>query len=246
VLELPDGRGYRFVDTAGLRRKARRGDATEYYSTVRTVQALDRAAVALLVIDASEPVGEQDQRLGRQIIDAGRALVIVLNKWDTVDEDRRVQLDRERDRLLGFLDWAPVVRTSALTGRGITRLLPAIDAALEQWQRRVPTAALNTWLADAVAATPPPLVAGRPVRIRYATQVAVGPPTFRLFTNGELPRSYLRYLERRLREAFGFVGTPLRVGVKVRPRWEERDSVERGRSRAASGRGRRGARRERR
>jgi len=224
VIELPDGRAYRFVDTAGLRRHFKRGDATEYYSTVRTTQALDRAAVALLVVDAAEPIGEQEQRLARQIADAGRGLVLVLNKWDLVDEDRRELVDRERDRLLNFIDWAPLVRTSAESGRGVDRLLPAVESVLEQWSRRIPTAELNVWLADAVAATPPPLHAGRNVKARYATQVAVGPPTFRIFTTGELQPGYVRYLTRRLRESFGFDGTPLDVGFRVRTRWEDRPS----------------------
>jgi GTPase len=229
VVELPDGRAYRFVDTAGLRRHARRGDATEYYATLRTARALDRAAVALLVIDASEPIGEQEQRLARQIIDAGRALVVVLNKWDLVDEERREWIDRERDRLLKFIDWAPLVRTAAKTGRGINRLLPAVDAALVEWQRRIPTASLNDWLPGVVEASPPPMRRGRPVRVRYVTQVAVGPPTFRFFTTGEVPASYLRYLERRLREDFGFEGTPLAVAIRVRTRWEERTAGSPGR-----------------
>ncbi len=222
VVELGDGRAYRFVDTAGWRRKARHGDATEYYSTVRTVQALDRVDVALLVLDAAEPLGEQDQRLARQILDAGRAIVLALNKWDLVDEYIRQQLDRQRERLLNFVGFAEVVRTSALSGRGVSRLLPAIDAACEQWRRRIPTAELNAWLPDVVAAAEPPLHAGRPVRLRFITQVGVAPPTFRVFTTGDVPPQYLRFLQRRLREAFGFAGTPLEVAVRVRPRWEER------------------------
>ncbi|CAN5462978.1 ribosome biogenesis GTPase Der [soil metagenome] len=222
VVRAGDDRVYRFVDTAGLRRRARRGPATEYYSVVRTVRALDRAAVALLVLDAAEPVGEQDQRLARQVLDAGRALVLVLNKWDLVDEDRRERLDRERDRLLSFVGFAPLVRTSALSGRGVARLLPAIDGVLGQWRRRVATAELNRWLRDAVDHSAPPLHAGRTVRLRYVTQPAVAPPTFRVFGTGPVPRGYVRYLERRLRDAFGFDGTPLDVAVRVRPRWEER------------------------
>jgi GTPase len=223
VVSVGDRR-YRFVDTAGLRRKARlRGaEATEYYSSVRTVQALDAAEVALLVVDAGEPIGEQEQKLARQILDAGRGVVLVLNKWDLVDEHRREWIDRERDRLLGFIDWAPLVRTSATSGRGLDKLFPLIDRVLEEWTRRVPTSQLNDWLADAVAATAPPTHAGRAVRLRYVTQVAVGPPTFRVFSTGQVPASYLRYLERRLRESFGFEGTPLHLGLRVRARWEER------------------------
>ena len=224
VVELPGGRRYRFVDTAGLRRRLRHGEATEYYSALRTVRALESAAVALLVVDAAEEVGEQDQKLARQVLDAGRGLVVVLNKWDLVDEERRQRVDRERERLLRFVAWAPVVRTSARTGRAVERLFPAIDAVLAEWARRVPTARLNAWLAEAVAATPPPLHHGRALRLRYVTQVGVGPPTFRVFTSGELPPAYVRYLERRLREAFGFAGTPLDLAVRVRPRWQERQA----------------------
>jgi len=240
VVELEDGRAYRFVDTAGLRKHSRRGDATEYYSTVRTVQALDRASVALLVVDAGEPLGEQEQRLARQILEAGRAVVLVLNKWDVVDEDRREWVERERDRLLHFIAWAPLVRTSATSGRGIDKLLPAVDRVLDEWHRRVPTARLNAWLQDAGAATPPPMHLGREVKLRYAAQVAVGPPTFRVFTSGPVPPAYERYLERRLREAFGFAGTPLDVGVRVRVRWEDRPSRADG---AAGGQGSGGPRR---
>jgi GTP-binding protein len=151
----------------------------------------------------------------------------------------REQLAKQVDRLLGFVAFASVVRTSALTGRGLNRLLPAIDAAAEQWRRRIPTAELNDWLADTTAATEPPMHAGRPVRLRYVTQVSVGPPTFRVFTTGEVPRSYLRYLERRLRETFGFEGTPLDVAVRVRPRWEQRPDAQP----ASAGRRRRSRRR---
>jgi GTP-binding protein len=222
VVELPDGRAYRFVDTAGLRRKSRGRDDTEFYATVRTTQALERSSVALLVVDTAEPIGEQEQKLARQIVEAGRGLVLNLNKWDLVDDDRREDVERELDRLLHFVSWAPIVRTSALTGRGVNRLLPAVDNVLAEWGKRIPTAQLNTWLADTVAATQPPLANGRAVRLRYITQVRTGPPTFRVFSTGELSPSYVRYLERRLREAFGFAGTPLHIGVRVRPRWEDR------------------------
>ncbi len=226
VLTAPDDAGgtraWRFVDTAGLRRKKAKLDPTEFYSTVRTRQALERAALALLLIDASQPIGEQEQKLAREVLDAGRGLVLVLNKWDLVDADRQAWIDRERDRLLRFVDFAPVQRISALTGRGVHRIFDHIAAVHAQWSARIPTAALNEWLADAVAAQAPPMQHHRPVRIRYATQVRTGPPTFRLFTNADLEPAYLRYLERRLRERFGFVGTPLRLGVRIRTRWEDR------------------------
>ena len=216
VLRLSGGGSYRFIDTAGLRRKVRGGDDTEYYSRMRAVGALRRAEVALLVVDASEPVGEQEQRLARQVIDAGRGLVMVLNKWDLVDEERRGRIDRELDRLLAFTSFAPLLRTSARTGRGLRTLGQVIDQVHAEWSRRIPTAKLNRWLADAVAATAPPMARGRTVRLRYATQVEVGPPTFRVFSNAQVPASYVRYLERSLRDTYGFIGTPLRVGVRVR------------------------------
>lgn len=224
VLHLRGGRGpYRFVDTAGLRRRARHGDATEYYSTVRTVDALHRAQVALLVVDAAEPLGEQDQRLARQVIDAGRGLVLLLNKWDAMDDERRERIDRELDRLLAFTTFAPLLRTSAHTGRGLKPLGPVIDQVHGQWSRRIPTGPLNRWLAEATAVTAPPMVNGRTIRLRYATQVEVGPPTFRIFTNGPVPASYERYLTRSLREAYGFIGTPLRLGIRVREGRDRRD-----------------------
>jgi GTP-binding protein len=168
------------------------------------------------VLDASEPVGEQEQRLARQVIDAGRGLVMILTKWDLVDEERRDRIDRELDRLLAFTSFAPLLRTSAHTGRGLKMLGPVIDQVHTEWSRRIPTAKVNRWLADAVAATAPPMVRGRTVRLRYATQVEVGPPTFRVFSNAQVPASYVRYLERSLRDTYGFIGTPLRVGVRVR------------------------------
>lgn len=218
-----DTRTYRFIDTAGLRKKKAKRDSTEFYSTVRTRKSLDRAAVALLVIDASELVGEQEQKLARAIVDAGRAVVLAYNKWDLVDDDRRERLGRERDRLLGFMGFAPTRRVSAVTGRGVAKLFGDIDLVLAAWNRRVATGRLNTWLAAAVAASPPPLGRNhRPVKIRYATQVSTRPPRFRLFTTQRLESGYLRYLERRLREEFEFTGTPLRLDVSVRPNWEER------------------------
>lgn len=222
VVAFPDGRAYRFVDTAGLRRRRHRARGTEHYSAVRTRKALEASAVALLVMDVTEPIGEADQRLAREVVDAGRALVLVWNKWDALDDERRDELERERDLRLGFVSFAPLVRTSAATGRGVDRLPGAVDTVLAEWRRRVPTGRLNEWLADAVRDTPPPRRGGGAVRLRYITQVDTGPPTFRIFANGQPDASYLRYLERRLREAFGFTGTPLRLGVRVRPGWEQR------------------------
>ncbi|QBI22145.1 ribosome biogenesis GTPase Der [Egibacter rhizosphaerae] len=223
LVEVTPGRQYRFVDTAGLRRRSRVRQSTETYSRSRTLRALHASAVALFVLDASEPVGEQDQKLAREILDAGRAMVLVLNKWDQVDAERREMLERERDRLLHFLPDPPVVRTSATTGRAVQRLPDHIDGAIAEWTRRVPTARLNEWLGEAVAATPPPRHDGRAIKVRYATQVATAPPTVRVFASGKVDDTYHRYLERSLRDAFGFAGSPVDLAVRVRPRWGERD-----------------------
>ena len=227
LLEVEDDEGalrtYRFIDTAGLRKKKAALDTTEFYSTVRTRKTLERAQVALLLVDAGEPIGEQEQKLAREIIDSGRAVVLVLNKWDLVDDERRAAIERERDRLLQFLDFAPMRRISALTGRGVGRLFDDIDLVLGSWNRRITTGQLNTWLKDAVAASPPPLGANhRPVKIRYATQVDVGPPRLKVFANQRLEPGYLRYLERRLRESYDFTGSPVRIGVSIRTQWEDR------------------------
>lgn len=220
----PDGAWYRFVDTAGLRRpaKVRAGEATEYYASVRTARALDQAEVALLVLDAAEPISEQDQKLARQVVEAGRALVLVANQWDRVDVERQEAFDAERRRQLDFVSFAELIRTSATTGRGLHRVLPAVDRARQGWSQRVSTAALNAWLTDAVAATPPPMDGSRTVRLRYATQPAAQPPKIVVFGNAPVPEHYRRYLERTLRERFGFAGSPVVVRTRVRPRWEQR------------------------
>ncbi|HUG87007.1 MAG TPA: ribosome biogenesis GTPase Der [Euzebya sp.] len=216
-------RMYRFIDTAGLRKKKSRLDTTEFYSTVRSRKTLERSSVALLLLDAADTIGEQEQKLAREIIDAGRAVVLVQNKWDLVDEDRRERVAKERDRLLAFLNFAPMRRISALSGRGVAKLFSDIDTVLAAWNRRITTGQLNQWLADAVSATPPPLGANhRPVRIKYVTQVSAQPPRFKLFTNQRLEPAYLRYLERRLRERFDFTGSPVRLEVSIRTSWEDR------------------------
>lgn len=217
-------RTYRLIDTAGLRKKKSKQDSTEYYSTVRTRKTLDRADVALLLLDAGETIGEQEQKLAREIIDAGRAVVLVMNKWDLVDDERRERIDKERDRLLAFLDFAPMRRISALSGRGVAKLFTDVDQVLSAWNRRIPTGQLNAWLKDAIASTPPPLGANhRPVKIRYVTQVSAGPPRFKLFANQRLETAYMRYLERKLRERFDFAGTPLQLSVGIRAQWEDRE-----------------------
>ena len=212
------GRTWRFVDTAGIRRRVREASGAEYFASLRTAAALDRAEVAVVLIDASEPLSEQDLRIVSMVVDAGRALVLAYNKWDLVDEDRRHMLDREIDRQLVRVTWAPRVNVSARTGRHAERLVPAIDTALAGWETRVPTARLNTFLGHLVAAHPHPLRGGRQPRILFATQAGTRPPRFVLFTTGFLEASYRRFIERRLREEFGFAGTPVEISVRVRER----------------------------
>jgi len=215
-LVILGGETWRFVDTAGLRRKVREASGAEYYSSLRTARALADAEVAIVLLDAAEPLTEQDQRVITMVIEAGRALVLAFNKWDLVDADRRLQLDREIDRDLLRVGWAQRVNVSARTGRAVDKLAPALRTALDSWEARVPTARLNTWLSAVVAATPPPSRGGRAPRVLFATQAGTRPPRFVLFATGFLEAGYRRFLERRLREEFGFAGSPVDVAVRVR------------------------------
>ena len=210
------GRTWRFVDTAGIRRRVREASGAEYFASLRTAAALERCEVAVVLIDASEPMSEQDLRIVSTVVDAGRALVLAYNKWDLVDEDRRLMLDREIDRQLIRVTWAPRVNVSARTGRHAERLVPAIDTALAGWETRVPTARLNAFLGQLVAAHPHPLRGGKQPRILFATQADTRPPRFVLFTTGFLEPSYRRFVERRLREEFGFAGTPIEISMRIR------------------------------
>lgn len=221
IIEL-DGKPWQFVDTAGLRRKVRTATGHEYYASLRTRAALESAELALLLIDASQPITEQDLRVLSMIIDSGRALVVVFNKWDLVDEDRRYDLDKEIDRELSRVPWARRVNISATTGRAVQKLVPAMEQALASWDTRVSTGKLNNWLKEVIAATPPPVRGGRQPRVMFATQAATRPPTFVLFTTGFLEAGYRRFLERRLREEFGFEGSPVRVNVRVRDKRDKR------------------------
>jgi GTP-binding protein len=233
VDELIDlgGKTWRFVDTAGIRRRVRETQGADYFAALRTERALDRAEVAVVLIDASEPLAEQDLRIVSMVIEAGRALVIAYNKWDLVDEDRRNFLDKEIDRQLYTARWAPRVNISASTGWHVDRLVPALEAALTGWETRVPTGRLNTWLSGLIAATPPPVRGGKQPKIMFATQAGTRPPHFVLFTSGFLQAGYRRFIERRLREEFGFQGTPVHLSMRLREK------------RSAAGRGARGARR---
>jgi GTP-binding protein len=233
VDELIDlgGITWRFVDTAGIRRRFREAQGADYFAALRTERALERAEVAVVLVDASEPLAEQDLRIISMVIDAGRALVIAYNKWDLVDEDRRHFLDREIDRQLYTARWAPRVNLSAATGWHVDRLVPALETALAGWETRIPTGRLNAWLSALVAATPPPVRGGKQPKIMFATQAGIQPPHFVLFTSGFLQAGYRRFIERRLREEFGFDGTPVHLSMRLR---EKRA--------AASGRGSRSAR----
>jgi len=211
VVETPDG-PVKFVDTAGMRRKARIDEGTEYYSFVRALQAVDRVDVVLLIIDSADGVSHQDQRLAERIDAAGCPIVVVLNKWETVDAEQRAEVKYQVGQRLHFLGESPVMQISALTGKGIHRLMPALHEAIEDYHRRVPTRKVNEVIRQAQSAQPAPHGA----RVLYATQGAVDPPTFTLFANRELPKSYLRYLERQLREQFGFGATPLKLRVRRR------------------------------
>jgi len=210
------GRTWRFIDTAGIRRRVREASGHEYYASLRTQTAISRAEVAVVVIDAGQSLAEQDQRIITTVADSGRALVVVFNKWDLVDQDRRYYLDREIERDLARVAWAPRVNVTARTGWHVDRLVPALDAALAGWETRVSTGMLNAFLGRLVAEHPHPVRSGKQARIMFATQAQTAPPTFVLFTTAVLEASYLRFVERRLREEFGFVGTPLHL--QQRPR----------------------------
>jgi GTPase len=210
------GTVWRFVDTAGIRRRVREAQGADYFAAVRTERTLERAEVAVVLVDASEPLAEQDLRIISMVIEAGRALVVAYNKWDLVDEDRRHSLEREIDRQLHTARWAPRVNVSAATGWHTDRLVPAIERALAGWETRVPTGRLNAWLSALVAATPPPVRGGRQPKILFATQAGIRPPHFVLFTTGFLQAGYRRFIERRLREEFGFEGSPVRLSMRLR------------------------------
>jgi GTPase len=201
----------RFVDTAGMRRRAREAEGAEYYSLVRALQALDRAQAALLVIDATGGVTRQDQRLAERVDAAGSPVVVLLNKWDLLDAEQRARVREEVEDRLAFLAYAPVLKVSARTGLGLHRLYPALQESLAAAQRRVPTGELNRLLAEAQAAQRSP--SGR---VLYATQGATDPPTFTLFATGTIPAPYLRYLERRIRDHFHLGPTPVVFRVRRR------------------------------
>ncbi len=215
LIEL-GGTTWRFVDTAGIRRRAHEASGHEYYAVLRTQAALEKAEVAVVLVDASEPLTEQDTRIISMVAEAGRALVLAYNKWDLLDDERRYYLEGEIERELVRVPWAMRVNVSARTGRHMDRLVPALQTALQSWDSRVSTGRLNGFLGELVAATPPPVRGGKQPKILFATQAATRPPKFVVFASGFLEAGYRRFIERRLREEFGFEGTPIEVNVRVR------------------------------
>lgn len=210
------GEVYRFIDTAGLRRRVKEASGHEYYASLRTQQAVERAELCIVVIDASETISDQDLKILSMVEDSGKAMVIAYNKWDLTDDERRRYLGREVERDVHAFSWAPHVNISALTGRNVDKLKKAIDAALEGWETRVSTGNLNAFLGRVAAAHPHPVRSGKQPRILFGTQAQACPPTFVLFTSGQMDAQYTRFVERRLREEFGFVGSPVAVEVRAR------------------------------
>ena len=207
---------WKFIDTAGIRRKVHLQEGADYYASLRTAAALEKAEVAVILIDGNETISVQDLRIITMAVEAGRAVVIAYNKWDTLDEERRYYLEREIERDLVQVQWAPRVNVSALTGRHMEKLVPAIETALAGWETRVPTGRLNAFLGEIVASHPHPVRGGKQPRILFGTQAGTKPPRFVLFASGFLEAGYRRFIERRLREEFGFEGTPIQVSVRVR------------------------------
>ncbi len=211
IVETDDG-PVRFVDTAGMRRKTKVDSGTEYYSVVRALQSIDSADVALLVIDATEGVTHQDQRLAERVDASGCPIVVVLNKWELLSAEERAEVTFQVERQLYFVGDSPVIKISALSGKGVNKLLPTLEGTIDDYSKRVPTRQVNDVLKLAQASQPAP----HGGRILYATQGATDPPTFTLFVNRELPHTYLRYIERRIREDLDFGSTPIKLRVRKR------------------------------
>ena len=213
-----EGKTWRFIDTAGIRRRAHQASGTDYYAALRTERAIENTEVVVIVLDAAVQMTEQDLRIIQMAEEAGKALVIVMNKWDLLDEDRRLQLEREIDRNFDQVTWAERINLSAKTGWHKDRLIPAVERALASWEFRVPTGRLNAFLGQLVSSNPPPVRGGKQPKILFATQAGIEPPTFIIFATDFLESSYRRFIERRLREEFGFSGSPIRISVRLRDR----------------------------
>jgi GTP-binding protein len=218
VLDLAPDRRVRIVDTAGMRRRVQIKDPLEYFSYLRASRTLERVDAAILVVDAWEGITGHDQRIADAIVESGRACIVVLNKWDLMpsDELERERFERRARHRLRFIQWAVVVRTSALSGRGVRRILPAVERAVAAHRRRLSTSVVNRVIAGAQEERPPARARGKPTRILYAVQARTSPPAFVAFGTGTPDAPYLRYLERRLREAADFGGTPIRVSVRAK------------------------------
>ncbi|MFF0277185.1 MULTISPECIES: ribosome biogenesis GTPase Der [unclassified Streptomyces] len=215
LIEL-GGVTWKFVDTAGIRKKVHLQEGADYYASLRTAAAVEKAEVAVILIDTTDKISVQDQRIITMAVESGRAIVIAYNKWDELDEERRYYLEREIETEMQQVAWAPRVNVSAKTGRHMEKLVPAIETALAGWETRVPTGRLNAFLGEIVAAHPHPIRGGKQPRILFGTQAGTKPPRFVLFASGFLEAGYRRFIERRLREEFGFEGTPLHISVRVR------------------------------
>lgn len=209
---------WNFIDTAGIRRRVRESSGYEYYASLRTQAALERAEIALLILESSENITDQDRKLINLVTEAGRALVLVFNKWDLLDEDRREMLEKEIDLDLHNVRWAPRVNLSALTGWHVDRLSTALHTAYAGWSTRIATSKLNQFIKEFIAANPHPVRGGKQSKILFATQIGQKPPAFALFTTGMIDESYTRFIERRLREEYGFLGSPIHIKVKIRER----------------------------
>ncbi|MFC8174543.1 MULTISPECIES: ribosome biogenesis GTPase Der [unclassified Streptomyces] len=215
LIEL-GGVTWKFVDTAGIRKKVHLQEGADYYASLRTAAAVEKAEVAVILIDTTDTISVQDQRIITMAVESGRAIVIAYNKWDELDEERRYYLEREIETEMQQVSWAPRVNVSAKTGRHMEKLVPAIETALAGWETRVPTGRLNAFLGEIVAAHPHPVRGGKQPRILFGTQAGTKPPRFVLFASGFLEAGYRRFIERRLREEFGFEGTPIHISVRVR------------------------------
>jgi GTP-binding protein len=210
------GKVWRFVDTAGIRRRVHLSQGADFYASLRTSAALEKAEVAVVVLDVTEPVSVQDLKIIDLVLESGRALVLAYNKWDLLDDERRIYLEKEIEQDLSHVAWAPRVNMSAKTGRHLEKLVPALELALESWDTRVPTGKFNALLAELTAEHPHPVRGGKQPRILFGTQASSRPPTFVLFTTGFLDPQYRRFITRRLREIFGFEGSPINVNMRVR------------------------------
>ncbi|MFZ2625173.1 MAG: ribosome biogenesis GTPase Der [Propionibacterium sp.] len=216
------GEPFRLIDTAGIRRRVKEASGSEYYAWLRTQAAIERAEICVVVLDASEPVSEQDLKILSGVEEAGRGMVIAFNKWDLTDEERQRYLRREVERDLQAWSWAPSVNISALRGRNVDKLSRGIDTAVEGWSTRVSTGKLNAFLGRIVASNPHPVRGGKQPRILFGTQPQTCPPTFALFTSGQLDAGYVRFVERRLREEFGFAGSPIHIQIRARAKRKDR------------------------